>query len=290
MSIDNITDIKGFDQSLYDDLKLEYTKASGKTDEDFKNLVLRLSEDGKLDFKNVADEIRDILPPPTSYPSTCLGAVPSFGSNYLALITELSSEERRQNAEMRALQTEEMVDKIQEQADTIRNKAITQLVTGVVTGTLSIAQGAASIGMTAKGMAAGEKVSESAFQKSIDESTGFGTKPIRGEVAMNATLDKATAASTLARQHSDIMMNARVQSFNSIMSGSSGILGSIGQCVATMYDAELKESEAAVERIRAQQQQLESLDESLKALIQKALSSQDAIQQNMNQTRTKILG
>ena len=162
--------------------------------------------------------------------------------------------------------------------------------TGVVTGTLSIAQGAASIGMTAKGMAAGEKVSESAFQKSIDESTGFGTKPIRGEVAMNATLDKATAASTLARQHSDIMMNARVQSFNSIMSGSSGILGSIGQCVATMYDAELKESEAAVERIRAQQQQLESLDESLKALIQKALSSQDAIQQNMNQTRTKILG
>ena len=57
-----------------------------------------------------------------------------------------------------------------------------------------------------------------------------------------------------------------------------------------MYDAELKELEGDVERIRAQQQNLESLDESLKALIQKSLSSQDAIQQNINQTRTKILG
>ena len=42
--------------------------------------------------------------------------------------------------------------------------------------------------------------------------------------------------------------------------------------------------------IRAQQQNLESLDESLKALIQKAINSQETIQQNMNQTRTKILG
>ena len=57
-----------------------------------------------------------------------------------------------------------------------------------------------------------------------------------------------------------------------------------------MYDAELKELEGDVARIRAQQQNLESLDEALKALIQKSLSSQDAIQQNINQTRTKILG
>ena len=107
---------------------------------------------------------------------------------------------------------------------------------------------------------------------------------------MNSVLDKANSASTLVRQQADIMLNARVQAFNSVMSGSNSILGSIGQCVATMYDAKLKESEADVERIRAQQQNLESLDESLKALIQKALSSQDTIQQNINQTRTKILG
>ena len=56
-------------------------------------------------------------------------------------------------------------------------------------------------------------------------------------------------------EQADIMLNARVQAFNSVMSGSNSILGSIGQCVSTMYDAALKESDADVERIRAQQQQ-----------------------------------
>lgn len=290
MSIDNVTQLKDFNQALYDDLKTEYTRTTGKTDKDFENLVLQLSKDGTESFKNIADDIRDVLPPPSWTPSASLGAVPSFGSTYLALITEMSSEERRRNAEMRALQTEEMVDKIQDQADTIRQKAVTQLVTGVVTGALSIAQGAASVGITVKGMAANERAAGKAFTDSIDQSTGFGTKTITGEAAMNSVLDKANSASTLVRQQADIMLNARVQAFNSVMSGSNSILGSIGQCVSTMYDAALKESEADVERIRAQQQNLESLDESLKALIQKALSSQDTIQQNINQTRTKILG
>ncbi|MBR4422762.1 MAG: type III secretion system protein, partial [Mailhella sp.] len=85
-------------------------------------------------------------------------------------------------------------------------------------------------------------------------------------------------------------LNNRISCVNSCMSGSNSILGSIGQFVATQYDAKLKEQEGDVERIRATQQMLESLDENLKALIQKALASQDAIQQNMNQTRTRILG
>ena len=216
--------------------------------------------------------------------------MPSFGSTYLALITELSSEQRRQNAEMRALQTEEMASKIEEQAETIREKAVVQLVTGVVTGVLSIAQGVASVSITAKGMVSNEQTAKTAYNSSIESSTGGGTKPIVGEQAMNAALEKADNAATLARQQADMMLNTRVQAFNSGMGGANSILGSIGQCVSTMYDAELKELEGDVERIRAQQQNLESLDESLKALIQKSISSQDAIQQNINQTRTKILG
>lgn len=292
MPIDSVNNLVGFDQPLYDILKTAYTKATGKTDSDFEKLVLATSQDGKLSFMETVDEIRALLPKPLGTASSCAGvvALPSFGSTYLALITEMSSEERRRNAEMRAVQTEEMVSQIEKQADTIRDKAIVQLVTGVVTGALSIAQGAASIGITSKGIASNEETAKNAYNSSIETSTGGGTKPIVGEQAMNAALEKAENASTLARQQADMMLNTKVQAFNSAMNGTSSILGSIGQCVSTMYDAALKESEANVERIRAQQQNLESLDDALKTLIQKALSSQEAIQQNMNQTRTKILG
>ena len=287
MSVNNLV---GFDQSIYDSLKTSFTEATGKTENDFNSLLIAASQNGTLSFRESVDEIRDLLPAPQSSVScSSFVALPSFGSSYLALITEISSEERRRNAEMRAMQTEEMVAKIQDQADTIREKAVAQLVTGIVTGTLSIAQGIASASITAKGIGENQKLADAARQQTIDMATGGGTQPLTGKAALN-TLKEAENAATLARQQGDMMLNSKVQMFNSIMGGSSGILGSIGQCVTTMYDAELKESEASVERIRAQQQNLESLDESLKALIQKAISSQDAIQQNINQTRTKILG
>ncbi len=291
MSINSVNNLTGFDQTLYDNLKTTYTQATGKTESDFDALLLAASDNGRLSFRETVNEIRDLLPSPqSSSPYSTIGVLPSFGSTYLALITELSSEQRRQNAEMRALQTEEMVAKIEEQADTIRDKAVTQLVTGIVTGAVSIAQGIASVAVTAKGMASSEQAAQKAYSSAIDEATGSGTKPIIGEQAMNAALDKASNSATLARQQADMVLNSRVQLFNSAAGGANSILGSIGQFVGTMYDASLKEMEGDVERIRAQQQNLESLDESLKSLIQKAISSQDAIQQNMNQTRTKILG
>lgn len=83
--------------------------------------------------------------------------LPSFGANYLAMITDIASEQRRQNAQMRADQTEEIVAKIHDQTDEMRTKAIVQLVIGVVSGTISIAQGAASTAMTVKGMRANER-------------------------------------------------------------------------------------------------------------------------------------
>lgn len=289
MSI-SVNSLAGFDQSLYDSLKTSYTQRTGKTESDFDALLLEASKNGTLSFRECVDEVADQIPSPkVSFSVVNLSVIPSFGSTYLALITEMSSEERRQNAEMRAMQTEEMASKIEEQADTIREKAVAQLVTGIVTGTLSIAEGIASASITAKGIGENEQIADAARQKSLDMSTGGGTLPLTGKKALNALKESENAA-TLARQQADMMLNSKVQMFNSIMNGSSSILGSIGQCVTTMYDAELKESEAAVERIRAQQQNLESLDESLKALIQKALSTQDTIQQNINQTRTKILG
>lgn len=291
MSINSVNNLTGFDQALYDNLKTSYTQSTGKTESDFDALLLAASDNGKLSFRETVNEIRDLLPAPqSSAPYSTIGVLPSFGSTYLALITEMSSEERRRNAEMRALQTEEMATKIEEQADTIREKAVTQLVTGIVTGAVSIAQGIASVSITAKGMAASEQAAQKAYTSVIDEATDFGSKPIVGERVMESLLDKASNSAMLARQQADMMLNSKVQTFNSAIGGGNSILGSIGQCVSTMYDASLKELEGDVERIRAQQQSLESLDESLKTLIQKAISSQDAIQQNINQTRTKILG
>ena len=56
------------------------------------------------------------------------------------------------------------------------------------------------------------------------------------------------------------------------------------------YAAAMKEMEADQERMRASRDALKSINDSLSELIQKSISTQDAIQQNMNQTRSRILG
>ena len=60
--------------------------------------------------------------------------------------------------------------------------------------------------------------------------------------------------------------------------------------MGAQYDAVIKEMDAAQEQMRANRDALKSVTDSLSELIQKAISTQDAIQQNMNQTRARILG
>lgn len=293
MSISSVTQASGFDQVAYDKLlesaQAEYVSRS-KVDE---QLLAALNSGKSFSeaVETVQNELPD-LPPPMGTGevwSNGLAGLPSFSANYLAMITDISSEQRRQNAEMRALQTEEMVDKIQDQASEMRNKAIAQLVLGVVSGALSIAQGAAATSMTIKGMRANEVQAREVQQSVADrESMGL-TRPLTRQQAYKIQAQSESAyAST--KQQADMLLNTRVGSFNSAMGGATGIMGSISQAVGTFMDANIKEMEADVERIRAQQDALKSLDESLQALIQKALSTQDAIQQSMNQARTKILG
>lgn len=293
MSITSVTQAANFDQAAYDELlataKTEYV-AQSKVDE---QLLLALNS-GKSFSEAVAAVKSDLptLPPPMGTGevwSNGLTGLPSFGANYLAMITDIASEQRRQNAQMRADQTEEIVAKIHDQTDEMRTKAIVQLVIGVVSGTISIAQGAASTAMTVKGMRANETSAVEARDRVIDQGTGGGTKPLT-EKQMNKLLTKSESTYTSTRQQADMLLNTRVGSFNSGMGGITGIMGSASQSVGTFFDANIKEMEADVERMRAQQDALKSLDESLQAVIQKALSTQDAIQQSMNQARTKIMG
>ena len=181
--------------------------------------------------------------------------IPSMGASMMALMTEFSAEQRKQNANQRALQTEMIVDTILDQAKTMKNKAIVQLCIGVASGALSIAQGVISGNIMKKGTAANANIKNDA-----------------------------------AKQTADMLLNTKNQMINSSMGGVVQTMGSINQAVGGFMDAELKKSDAKIEQLRAMSDTLQSLEESFKELIQKSLSTQDAIQQNTNQARTKILG
>lgn len=111
-----------------------------------------------------------------------------------------------------------------------------------------------------------------------------------------AQLDDARAAtanqSAAERRASGTSQSYGVmgQSMSQLGQGVSGIVSSIGQFVGAQYDAAMKEMEADQERMRASRDALKSINDSLSELIQKSISTQDAIQQNMNQTRSRILG
>ncbi len=291
MSID-ITGLQGYDPAVYDEMLTRYVKAGGTKEQlDF---VLAM-EVGLFhtSFEDAASQILSVLPKPTVTRGdvTSLTVLPSFGANYMAMITDVAAEQRRQNAQIKAMSTEEMIEQIKEQADTIRSKAWVQLITGIVTGVVSIAQGLTVLGMSVKGGIASDKAGQAA-KNEVLQAKGF--DPAAEGFDANAVpanvMAEANQAATQVMQTANMNLNNRISCVNSCMSGSNSILGGIGQFIATQYDAKLKEQEGNVERIRATQQMLDSLDENLKALIQKALASQDAIQQNMNQTRTRILG
>lgn len=196
-----------------------------------------------------------------------IGSLPSMGAAVLALIQEISAEQRKITNEQRNMQTELAVDKLGDIADKMKEKAITQLCVGIAAGTVSIAQGVASTSMTAKGI------------NSIDKT--FNTD---GTLKQNMTSKFST------RNNAEMMLNTKIQSFNSSMGGCSGMMNSISQAVGGIYDSEIKNEEANLERIHSMSDQLKSLDDALRELIQKALSTQDQLQQSINQSRTKILG
>ena len=166
----------------------------------------------------------------------------------------MASEQRRKSAEQRALQTEIIIDTIKDQAQEMRSKAVFQLCMGIASGALSIAQGAMAFKMMSSGVSA------------------------------NAKLDAT------AKGHADMLLNTKVQSFNAGAGGVTGMVGSISQAVGSFYDADIKLMDADIERARAQSDALKSLEDGLRELIGKMLSTMDSIQQNTNQTRTKILG
>lgn len=259
MTITNVNQISGFDVTQYNQL-LETAKSEYVSRDQIDQALLNAVNSGKT-FEQALSAVTTSLPtlPPPIGTGTLwdngLQGLPSFSANYLALIGDVASEQRRKSAEQRALQTEIIVDTIKDQAQEMRSKAVFQLCMGIASGALSIAQGAIAFKMMSSGVSA------------------------------NAKITDATA-----RGHADMLLNTKVQSFNSAAGGVTGMVGSISQAVGGFYDASIKLMDADIERARAQTDALKSLEDGLRELIQKMLSTMDSIQQNTNQTRTKILG
>lgn len=222
------------------------------------------SETPPADPKKESNETPELAKPNnTSLAPLVNFTPPSFGASLLSLITTMSAEQRQMTREQKIQQTEAQVANIQEQAKEMKNKAITQLCLGVVAGTLSIVQGVVSNAMTIKGV------------RDIRNTYGVG---------------KTAENTTMTRNNAEMLLNAKVQATSSSIGGVSSVMNSITQAVGGIFDSEITELQADQERMKAMQESLDSLEQSLKETIQKALQTQNAIQENMNQTRTKILG
>ena len=252
MSTD-ITSLSGYNQQDYKDLLTEYTQRTGKTEEQFKTYLNSLVT-SEMTFDELEAKVKDELPPltpPVYEQGYCLyvGTAPaSFGSTYLALIQDLAAEQRKQNADAKALQTEAQIDNIEQQAKNIRTKAALDLTASVISGTFQFASG------------------------------------ITGAVMSGAALKAGGGADV------GMVQASQIQGVTGAISGAGTVVSGTFTFGGTMIEAQTKELEADAERMRATQEQLSRIDDALRELLQKARSTQDAIQQNMNQTRARILG
>ena len=283
---------------------------------------LQVAMDAGLSFQEAAAQVRNDLPtltPPKSS-SGALGAwvgVASPMASINALITEMSAEQRKENREVMKAQTDSIAMSMEQQADEIRKKAVAQLVCGVVSGAINIGMGAVQFGMGMKQQGALAKeqgvlgkqqtdiANKQADLKSLrsegaklsgDELKQFNAEYSSRKASLKAdmtdvktqmkTLDAKSGALGAQSQSYGVMG----QSMSQLGQGVSGIVGSVGDFIGAQYDAAMKEMEADQERMRASRDALKSINDSLSELIQKSISTQDAIQQNMNQTRSRILG
>ena len=142
----DISSVQGYNEVDYQNLLAQYTEKTNKSGLDFQNEILSYMADGKS--FNEALTLIDASLPELAAPimerditSYTAGALPSFGSNYMALITELAADQRKQTADQKALQTEMLISNIEEQADKIRTKAALELTASVITGATQIASG-----------------------------------------------------------------------------------------------------------------------------------------------------
>ena len=163
---------------------------------------------------------------------------------------------RRANAEMRKEATRATVEEIRGQAQKTREQAVLNL----------------ALGITSAAISAGISLGTSLRSASLMNAAG----------GPSANLSAGQAA-ILQTQ------NASIEAQGKALHGAADAVDAVKNFLNASNEAAIKEADARIETLRAHRAALESLDESVKEVIKKALEAQQAVAESMNQTRTRIL-
>lgn len=210
--------------------------------------------------------------------SSSLGGFYGMGSimaQLSALIVETAAQQRESNRQEVLAQTELLVENIHEQADKMRKQAMYQLIGGIISGLASIGQGAMSMAGSFKAM----KINKTAGIAS-DVANSTNNPVVRG--AHQSFAQELNTKATL--------VNEKFSSGGTMVKGVGDLASSFANYFAAQEGAEIKDLEAEQARINAQIENLKSINDSLKELIDKSISVSSSIIEQQNNTTSKILG
>ena len=256
----NIQDVTGFNAVQYNAL-VEQAEARGVTTGKVDEALLSAIEAGK-DFTSAVVHVAAQLPELSAPTTTRMPAsndwvgLPSPGALFAGLIVQDAAEQRRTNRSIIQAQGSQIVDLMEQQADKIEKGAMQKFACAVAGAAVNMAAGAASMIVASAGVAVGKD--------------GLNWKAGAG------------AESTLTGQ--------MAQSISTMISSVGTMISSGGDYAQGLRSAEGKRLEAEQEQIRTMMEQTKQTNEALRDLVAKAQEFANAMQQNMNQTRTRILG
>ena len=271
-------------------LVAEELDTAGAASETRDAVVHSLNTDGRFDASFVTEaDTQSVLPPPShkgarvgndaaqvasllsdgpdfsagipELPAAALeglsaSGIPSLGASTLALIEQVSDDMRRANAEMRKEATRATVEEIRGQAQKTREQAVLNL----------------ALGITSAAISAGISLGTSLRSASLMNAAG----------GPSANLSAGQAAILQSQ-------NASIEAQGKALHGAADAVDAVKNFLNASNEAAIKEADARIETLRAHRAALESLDESVKEVIKKALEAQQAVAESMNQTRTRIL-
>ena len=195
-------------------------------------------------------------------------ALASLGANVMALIEQAYAEMAKDNREIRHTTQELAIDQMEKQADTMREKAIVQLVLGVVSGAMSIAGG------LMQGISAGQTIkARTDFMNDVGASN----------------ISQLTQKQTQQLQLNTAQAGAKMDAWGKSVGGTGGALGQISQAVGGIYDSEIKLQEANQKTLEAQADRIKDVIDSLEQAIRKAIDTSTSLAQSSNETLRHIL-
>lgn len=247
----DISTIKNYDPVAYQAAQELYMKQTGKTAEDFENRLLSLAENPMLNEGDILNLLNKELPP-LENPVTQKVAV-----NYSML------------------------------------PSLGAMANAVITDTSNEQRKMMSDMRIEANKALVAKIEEEVSEMRTKAVTQFVLGLASGLVTIGSGLYQAGASGAALKSG---LAGEQLATTNSIIQGTAGVMGGISKIVdsssqfaGTMIDAEITVLHKEQEQIRQLRDRLESLDASLKELIQKGNQTSEAIVQSSREMRNRLL-